>query len=107
MQVYNGTNTAIYSSKNDSGSYLIYNGSLYGYFVIAGETLNAGESLSVNLSWEQMSYPAAWPQTSYLIAWPPEGVPVLPGTYYIVGRIGPIYGANSTIETTPIQITIG
>src|SRR5271157_334931 len=107
LQVYNCTNSTIYSSANDSGSFEIVNGSLYEYYhPVLGETLNAGESLSENLSWQQMSYPAAWPQTSYPITWPPEGVPVLSGTYYIVGHIGPIYGANSTIETASIQITI-
>jgi hypothetical protein len=89
LQVSNGTNSTIYSSINDSGPFHQY--------VVMYETLNAGESLSENLSWQQISYPAAWQ---------PEGVPVLPGTYYIVGQIGPIYGANSTIETTPMQVTI-
>jgi hypothetical protein len=90
LQVYNGTNSTVYSSINDSGP-------IHPYVVLL-ETLNAGESLSETLSWQQTSYPAAGQ---------PEGVPVSQGTYYIVGQIGPIYYVtNSTIETTPIQVTI-
>jgi hypothetical protein len=102
LQVYNGTNSTIYSTINDS-PYLYEN-----FHLLVNETLNAGQSLSEDLSWNQTSYPAAWQQLPYPAARQSEGVPVLPGTYYIVGQSGttPIYGANGTIETTPIQITI-
>jgi parallel beta-helix repeat protein len=59
-------------------------------------TLNPRESLSENLSWQQTN---------------DGGVPVSPGTYYIIGRIGgpsgTYYGTISMIETfSPIWITI-
>jgi hypothetical protein len=61
-------------------------------------TLDAGQSMSDSNSWGQ-----TWNNTMFS----PEGIPVLPGTYYIVGQVGPMYyGTNSTIETTPIRITI-
>jgi hypothetical protein len=88
--VYNSTGSAIYSSLNNGGALL----------PLAEEyTLNAGQSISDStLSWQQ-----TWHNTISS----PEGTPVSPGTYYIVGQVGPIYyGTNSTIETTPVQITI-
>jgi hypothetical protein len=82
FQVYNETNSVIYSSR--------YPPDVVVRLPLAeNETLNAGQSLSEDLSWHQ------------------EGVSVLPATYYIVGLIGPIYYKTSiTIETTPIQIAI-
>ena len=83
FKVYNGTNSILYSSLNNGGIQLP---------LAVVYTLNAEESLSANLVWNQ----------TY------NNIAVLPGTYYIVGQVGPIYyGTNSTIETTPIQITIG
>jgi hypothetical protein len=82
FQVYNGTNSTIYSSR--------YPPDVVAHLPLAeNATLNAGQSMSEDLSWHQ------------------EGVSVLPAIYYIVGLIGPIYYKTSiTIETTPIQITI-
>ena len=86
--VYNGTKSTIYSSLYD-GEALLPLSTLY--------TLNAGQSISdSSFSWQQTIFP-------------PQGAHVLAGTYYIVGQVGPIWGTfapNSTIETTPIQITI-
>jgi uncharacterized coiled-coil protein SlyX len=83
--VYNSTNSAIYSS--------LYNGEPVLPLMVLF-TLNAGQSMGDYFSWEQTIFS-------------PEGVPVLPGTYYIVGQVGPVQEVyNSTIETTPIQITI-
>jgi len=93
FQVYNGANSTIYSHSNPGGYIEAVPD------VVWSETLNAGKSLSAEFSWQQTWYPNVPAQM--------EGVPVLPGTYYIVGQIGPIYfRTNSTIETTPIQITI-
>jgi hypothetical protein len=91
FHVYNDTDSNIYSYSNR------WEGVAIPQYVIL-ETLNAGESLSENL---------AWPQTCHNTGLS-EGVPVSPGTYYIVGRIGPpfFYGENNTIETAPIQVTI-
>jgi hypothetical protein len=90
FKVYNGTNSILYSSLNNGGIQLP---------LAVVYTLNAEESLSANLVWNQ---------TYNNNGFSPEGIPVLPGTYYIVGQVGPIYyGTNSTIETTPIQVTIG
>jgi hypothetical protein len=81
FHVYNDTNSNIYwySSRWVGSAIPLY---------IVFETLNAGESLNCALVWQQT---------------------VSPGTYYIVGRVGPpfFYGENSTMETTPVQITIG
>jgi uncharacterized coiled-coil protein SlyX len=82
--VYDSTNSEIYSSLYNGGALLP---------LAVQFTLNPGQSMSDVFS---------WPQTIFS----PEGVPVSPGTYYIVGQVGPIQEANSTIETTPIQITI-
>jgi hypothetical protein len=91
FQVYNGTNSILYQWSDRWIGVAHPN-------ISWGETLNAGESLSEDIS--------SWQQTCYNTGLS-EGVPVLPGTYYIVGQIGPIYyGTNSTIETTPIQVTI-
>jgi hypothetical protein len=90
FQVYNSTNSTIYQWSNRWFNVARLD-------VVLGETLSAGESLSENL---------AWPQTS-CNSGDFEGYPVLPGTYYIFGRFGPLYyGTNSTIETTPIQVNI-
>lgn len=90
FQVYNGTNNTLYKWSN---RWL----AVAHPYVILGETLNPGESLCEYVSWQQTCYNTGLS----------EGAPVLPGTYYIVGQIGPIYyGTNSTIETTPIQMTI-
>ena len=66
-----------------------------GYYngAISVTVLNPEESLTGALVWEQM-YNDTVP------------VPVSPGTYYIVGQIGPIFLNGLTIETTPIQIVI-
>jgi hypothetical protein len=91
FRVYNGTNSILYQWSDRWIGVAVYAHVLL-------ETLNAGESLSENLAWQQTCYNSGLS----------EGVPVSSGTYYIVGRIGgPIYyPANSTIETTPIQIAI-
>jgi hypothetical protein len=91
FHVYNDTNSNIYwysSRWLDSG---------IPQFVIL-ETLNPGESLNCSLVWEQ----------TFSHGLDSETLHVSPGTYYIVGVIGPpfFYGKNSTMETTPIQITI-
>jgi hypothetical protein len=86
--VYNSTGSAIYSSLNNGGALLP---------LAEDYTLNAGQSISDSYSWDQ-----TWNNTFFS----PEGIPVLSGAYYIVGQVGPIYGTNSTIETTPIQVTI-
>jgi hypothetical protein len=82
FQVYNGTNNVVYQWSN---------------FIaipqfIAIVPLPAGESRSANFTWLQTCNFNAQV----------EGDPVSPGTYYIVGQTGPIYG----IQTTPIPITI-
>jgi hypothetical protein len=92
FSVYNSTMNMIYSSLNH-GNLLLPLGSSY--------TLNAGESMSDSSSWQQNAY--VYNNT----VWTPESIPVLPGTYYIVGQVGPIAeNKASTIETTPIQVTI-
>jgi hypothetical protein len=92
FHVYNDTDSNIYwySSR--------WVGSAIPQYIVF-ETLNAEESLNCTLIWQQVF--------SYRLD--SEVFPVSPGTYYIVGRIGPpfFYGKNSTMETTPIQITIG
>jgi hypothetical protein len=91
FHVYNDTNSDIYwySSR--------WVGAAIPQYVVL-ETLNAGESLNCTLVWQQTF--------SHRLG--SEATPVSPGTYYIVGRIGPpfFYGKNSTLETTPVQITI-
>jgi uncharacterized coiled-coil protein SlyX len=94
FHVYNDTNNDIndsywYSSRWIGGFILMY---------VIEETLNPGESLNCSLVWQQTFGNTA----------SSEGVPVSPGTYYIVGRIGrPFFiEKNSWMETTPIQITI-
>jgi hypothetical protein len=90
FRVYNGTNSTLYQWSNRWIGVAVPQ-------VIWLETLNAGESLSENLAWSQTCYNTGLS----------EGVPVSPGEYHIVGQIGSILsGKNSTIETTPIQVTI-
>jgi len=92
FQVSNSTNSTVFQWSNRwSGlGVVIPDG-------VLGETLSAGENLTQNL---------AWPQTC-CFSGDFDGYPVSPGTYYILGISGPIYyGTNSTIETTPIQVTI-
>ena len=90
FKVYNGTNSILYSSLNDGGIQLP---------LAVVYTLSPEESLGANLVWNQ---------TYNNTGFSPGGIPVSPGTYFIVGQVGPIYyGTNSTIETTPIQVTIG
>jgi len=91
--IYNDTNSTIYSSLHNGEPLLP---------LAVSYTLNAGQSMSDVYSWQQTI-------GSSLFVSPP-GVPVSSGTYYIVGQVGPILPPilepNSTIETTPIQITI-
>jgi hypothetical protein len=88
--VYNSTMNRIYSS-------------LWGILLplAVSYTLDAGQSMSDSYSWNQ-----TWNESIFS----GEGIAVLPGTYYIVGQVGPMQQNNivfsSTIETTPIQITI-
>jgi hypothetical protein len=91
FHVYNDTNSNIYWYSS------IWLGSAIPQYVIL-ETLNAGESLNCTFVWQQ----------TFSHSLDSEAFPVSPGTYYIVGRIGPpfFFGENSTMETTPIQITI-
>jgi hypothetical protein len=92
FHVYNDTNNNIYwySSRWVGSAIPMY---------IVYETLNAGESLNCTLVWQQTF--------SHMLD--SVVLHVSPGTYYVVGRIGPpyFYGKNSTMETTPIQIIIG
>jgi hypothetical protein len=85
FQVYNDTNNSIWSQI-----YPVYPDNLGGPMVTT-TILNSKESLTGVLVWEQM-YNNTVP------------LPVSPGTYYIVGQIGPIFMNGLTIETTPIQI---
>ena len=82
FQVYNGTNNVVYQWSNFRAIPQF----------IAIEPLPAGESISANFTWLQICNFNAQVQ----------GDPISPGTYYIVGQTGPIYG----IQTTPIQLTI-
>jgi hypothetical protein len=89
FQVYNDTNNSVWSQI-----YPVYSYSLpTAEPDIVATALNSEESLTGVLEWEQLCNNTA-------------PVPVSPGTYYIVGQIGPIF-LNGTIETTPIQIVIG
>jgi hypothetical protein len=88
FQVYNDTNNIVWSQI-----YPVYNGINPGGPRISSTTLSPKESLTGSLEWEEMSNDTV-------------PVPVSPGTYYIVGQIGPIFMNGLTIETTPIQITI-
>jgi hypothetical protein len=92
FHVYNDTNSDIYwySSR--------WMGAMIPQY-IALETLNPGESLNQTLVWDQT--------LSHRLD--SKALPVSPGTYYIIGRVGPpyFYGKNSLLETTPVQITIG
>ncbi|MGD0978862.1 MAG: hypothetical protein ABR962_06935 [Candidatus Bathyarchaeia archaeon] len=89
--IYNGTNGVIYQYSD------FWVGKAIPYIETL-ETLEPGESLSENLVWMQ-TYPVPIGGS--------EGVPVSPGTYYIVGLIGSVLSTtNPTIETTPIRITI-
>ena len=90
FQVYNDTNSILYQWSNRWIGVAVPQ-------VIVLETLNPGESLSQNFVWNQTCHNNGLS----------EGVPISPGIYYIVGQIGSVLsGKNSTIETTPIQITI-
>jgi len=91
FNVYNDTNSNIYWYTS------IWLGGAIPMFIVV-ETLNPGESLNSSLVWQQ----------TFSHSLDSEGVPVSPGTYYIVGRIGPPFfiSENSTLETAPIQITI-
>ena len=82
FQVYNGTNNPVYRWSNFQAIPQF----------IALEPLYAGASISANFTWLQTCNYNAQVQ----------GDLILPGTYYIVGQTGPIYG----IQTTPIQLTI-
>jgi len=84
--VFNDTNNIIYSLI-----FPVYTGYYEG--AISVTSLNPEESLTGVLEWEQM-FNNTVPNT------------VSPGTYYIVGQIGPIFLNGLTIETTPIQIVI-
>ena len=91
FQVYNDTDNILYQWSNR------WIGVAVPQYIVL-ETLNPGESLSQNFVWNQTCYNTGLSQ----------GVPVSPGVYYIVGLIGSaISRNNSTIETTPLQITIG
>jgi hypothetical protein len=88
FRVFNDTNNIIYSLI-----FPVYAGYNPGGVDIVGTDLNPEESLTGVLEWEQM-FNNTVPNT------------VSPGTYYIVGQIGPIFLNGLTIETTPIQIVI-
>ncbi len=92
FHVYNATNSNIYWYTS------IWLGGVFPLFLVL-ETLNPGESLSSSLVWQQ----------TFSHSLESGGIPVSPGTYYIVGRIGPPFfiSENSTLETAPTQITIG
>jgi hypothetical protein len=90
FRVYNDTNNSIWSQI-----YPVYPFNPGGPIVTA-TLLNSEESLTGVLVWEQTCNNTAFS----------EGVPVSSGTYYIVGQIGPIFMNGSTIETTPVQVTI-
>jgi hypothetical protein len=90
FRVYNGTNSTLYQWSNRWIGVAVPQ-------VIWVDALKAGESLSENLVWNQTCYNTGLS----------EGVPVSPGEYNIVGQIGSVIsGKNSTIQTTPIQVTI-
>jgi hypothetical protein len=91
FHVYNDTDSNIYwySSRWIGGGIPMF---------VVLETLNSSETLNSTLVWQQ----------TFSHGLGSEGSPVSPGTYYIVGTIGPpfFYGKNSTLETTPIQIAL-
>ena len=86
--IFNDTNNIIYSLILPVHAGLNPGGPL-----LLATVLNPAESLTGVLEWEQM-FNNTVPDT------------VSPGTYYIVGQIGPIFLNGLTIETTPIQIVI-
>jgi len=91
--VYNDTNNNLYQT---SLNFPLYPNNPGGLDIIPF-SLNAEESFTETLVWGQTCN-----NTIYS-----EGVPVSPGTYYIVGQTGYIFNMNGlTIETTPIQIVI-
>ena len=79
FRVYNDTNSDLYT----------WSWSQIGYGTWSLVPIDAGESLTYRLVW-----PQTWNNTPVS-----EGVPVSPGTYYIVGLT---FG----LQTTPIQVTI-
>ena len=87
FQVYNDTNNSVWSLI-----YPVFPIVNPGGPVVTTTRLYSEESLTGVLVWEQMCNDTV-------------PVPVSPGTYCIVGQIGPIF-MNGTIETTPIQIVI-
>ena len=86
FHVYNDSKDIYWYSINEVGA-LIPD-------VIWDITLNPGDSTSWTLVWQQTDFASE---------------PVCPGIYYIVGVVGPpfFYKENPTLETTPLQITIG
>ncbi len=91
--VYNDTNNNIYQT---SPNFPLYPNNPGGLDIIPF-SLNAEESFTETLVWGQTCNNTA----------ASEGVPVSPGTYYIVGQTGYIFNMNGlTIETTPLQIVI-
>jgi hypothetical protein len=87
---YNGTSGVIYQYSDFWIGQIIPQ-------IVLGETLGPGESLSQSFVWNQ-TYPIATGAS--------EGLPVSPGTYYVVGLIGSVLSTKTTLETTPIQINI-
>jgi hypothetical protein len=86
FRVYNDTDNSLWS--------MIYSAPGFnpGGPVVTVTILNPGEWVTGVWPWEQMCNNTV-------------PVPVSPGTYYIVGQIGPLF-LDGTVETTPIQITI-
>ena len=98
FHVYNETNSNIYwHSSIWLGEVAIPDG-------LTGITLNPsepwGNSWTETFLWQQNMISGTFDNPSY--------VPVSPGTYYVVGRVGAPFSIdeNSTWQTTPIQITI-
>jgi hypothetical protein len=85
FRVYNDTNNNIYQWSNRVLPY-----------VMIEVTLNPEDALAETRVWYQTCNNTAFS----------EGVPVSPGTYYIVGQTGLICEINGRIETTPMQIVI-
>ena len=93
FKVYNDTNNNIYQT---SLNFPLYPDNPGGPCIIPF-LLNAEESFTETLVWGQTCNNTAFS----------EGVPVSPGTYYIVGQTGYIFNMNGlTVETTPIKIVI-
>jgi flagellar basal body-associated protein FliL len=88
FRVFSDTNNSIWSLI-----YPVYAGINPGGPLVTATLLNPEESLTGFLEWEQICNNTG-----------PDSVS--PGTYYIVGQIGPIFLNGLTIETTPIQIVI-